>query len=482
MTVLQSWRPRSRWFAPPAPAPGGEFHQFYLHGQSHIVGQTFDDVDGDPINTTQPNNNILMLNTGTRWDAAADHISVSSTSGITSLVNLIEAELTNTQGQHISQTIAFSMMRWITDIATAAGTGAAKYGLVNHAMGGRSVTQLNKRGTGSTISPTVPYTDGFNAHTKMRDLQKAAYNLTYKGKALAWVQGESDQWSSAPNPSDPGLYLRRVYQLFSDYQTDVRALLGAGYEAFVLPIFIQQGSVFNNSQLHQVNKKPWIATEQLRLAMQNVPAGYTNSKPILVTPAYMFPYAKVAVGGTAGANFHPTAAGYQYMGEFFGKAIGETLYNNNPWKPILPKSMSRTGATITMTFDNVGPSDPLVFDTTHVDDPNGFKGFACDVTIAGATTQDVAFLNQPTIVNNDTVQIVLAANPGASADVTLRYAFSSNGNTDFHGPHTTAPAERGNLRATNAPSSKFGNDPIYRWCPHFCWRQSTNYLYQPTPI
>src|SRR5262249_9079295 len=129
------------------------------------------------------------------------------------------------------------------------------------------------------------------------------------------------------------------------------------------------------------------------------------------------------------------------------------VVDGGTWTPLKPKTITRAGAVITVTFDV--PTPPLVMDTALVSNPGNF-GFEYTDSSASPPT-----INSVQVTGPTTVQITLSATP-AGANQRLRYAYS--GVPGNPGGPTTGP--RGNLRDSDAEASLYGNT-LYNWCVHF---------------
>lgn len=171
-------------------------------------------------------------------------------------------------------------------------------------------------------------------------------------------------------------------------------------------------------------------------------------------------------GGTDGV--HMPANSYRWLGSYFGKVMDWMLVNNRvDWKPVQPEKIIRNNRVVTIKFHV--PVKPLVFDTTLVTDPGnyGFKVF--DNSSVEQTIESVS------IVNDDTVKIVLSSTP--STNVTVKYAQSVN--WAIAGPTTGA---RGNLRDSDPTVSKVldittGQPfPLQNWCPIFSLEESFSWV------
>jgi hypothetical protein len=165
---------------------------------------------------------------------------------------------------------------------------------------------------------------------------------------------------------------------------------------------------------------------------------------ILVGAKYHLPYAS--------DGLHLSNEGYRHMGEDYAKAYRRVVLQGEKWEPVRPKSVSRTGAVVTVEMH--APSPPLVLDTTLVSDPGNY-GF--EWKDDGPTPKIVKVdVTPPT-----TVVVVLESVP-TGANKRLRYAFTGTAGA-LGGPQT---GPRGNLRDSDPTTSRHGY-ALYNWCIHF---------------
>ena len=132
------------------------------------------------------------------------------------------------------------------------------------------------------------------------------------------------------------------------------------------------------------------------------------------------------------------------MGEDYAKAYRRVILEGQPWEPVRPKSVTREGATITISF--YVPSPPLAFDKELVTDP-GHLGFEY-VDDGGAASPVVSSV---ALVRDDTVAVTLSAEPTAP-NRRIRYAWT--GKPGAASGRTTGP--RGNLRDSDTTPSRAG--------------------------
>jgi len=211
-------------------------------------------------------------------------------------------------------------------------------------------------------------------------LAKAA-GKTYGVGAITVTHGECD----AGNEN----YENDLYQLWSDYNTDLPAITGQKQK--IQMIVSQQDSCADRSAS--------------TLAQWKV--GVDHPADIVCSgPKYQYPSAE---------GIHLTVDGYRQLGEKYGQIYYERVILGRNWQPLQPTTVERQGAVIMVHFHV--PVAPLVWDTTlehpHpsvVEWRNG-KGFEVS-TVAG---RKVAIVSAA--ISGDAVIITCASNPGPGASV-----------------------------------------------------------------
>jgi hypothetical protein len=184
--------------------------------------------------------------------------------------------------------------------------------------------------------------------------------------AIILTHGESD----AGNPE----YGDGLWTLYQDYNADLKSLTGQSTD---VPLLVSQQST--------------IATGASGSAVQVFEAGNDHPGQIVCTgPKYAYQYSPDLL--------HLPAPGYLRMGQKYAEVFDKIVNQKLDWKPLGPKSATRSGATITIEFDV--PTPPLVFDeniapphqSVHTAWANG-RGFevidqaGSELEIAGAEIQ-----------------------------------------------------------------------------------------------
>lgn len=262
-----------------------------------------------------------------------------------------------------------------------------------------------------------------NGQLQITNAISAAGAANYVLDAVMVTHGESDDIASDPN-----------YELYlSHWQWDYeRVSNAAAGRQGTLPMFVDQVNSWGNyrgaGSVAIVALAQWQAAEDY------------PGKIFLATPKYFFP-----TSSAAGDGVHLSNNGYQWLGEMNGKAMSKVLYEGQRWIPLMPKTITSSGTTITAVF--WVPVGSLQFDTTAVSAQTnrGFELF----DPGGATITAV------NITASDTVSITTSQ--ALAAGASLRYAY-------------TAPAATGgglgNLKDTDPTSSLSGRN-LSDWCVTF---------------
>jgi hypothetical protein len=288
-----------------------------------------------------------------------------------------------------------------------------------HGVGGMPYPALMKG--------THPYANGLLEVTRARDLARAA-GKSYVVTAVTIVHGEADHADGNP------LYEPSVRVWQRDYEKDVKELTG---QTDPIPLFETQ--ISNWPRYGQATSR--IPGDQLTAHIKS------GGKVILVGPKYHLPY--------GGDGIHLANEGQRHMGEDYAKAYRKVVLEGGTWEPLRPKTVTRDGKEITISFHV--PVPPLALDPNLVSNPGNF-GFEYEE--GSPRPPRIASV---AVVGADTVRIVLTGEPSPEARrKRIRYAFTSQPNA--HAGPTSGP--RGNLRDSDATVSRHGY-ALYNWCVHF---------------
>jgi hypothetical protein len=345
-------------------------------GQSLAVGD-----HGTPVkSTTQPYHN-LKLSTGTlSWPVDPNNAALT----MVPLIEPIERSAptypsswpTNISGE----TAHSSMGNQITSLFQAA-TGR-DYINVHGEFGenGQCMIYLKKNATqsgvnGRAFAATV-------VEVKATNRLALAAGKTYGIGAIIITHGECDATNTT--------YENDLHQLWSDYNTDLRAITGQ----------TQNIQMFVSQQQSIGNRSP--AT----LAQWKVGVDYPATI-VCSGPKYQYTYAADSV--------HLINTGYQQLGEKYGQVYFQRIILGNNWKPLQPTTIERSGTILTVHFHV--PVLPLVWETTfqapHQNITEWKQGKGFEVTTSGGTKVTI----NSVAISGDAVIITCASDPGASAVV-----------------------------------------------------------------
>jgi hypothetical protein len=216
-----------------------------------------------------------------------------------------------------------------------------------------------------------------------------AQGKTYGVGGIILTHGECD----ATNPN----YGTGLYQLWQDYNTDIKALTGQKNDVVLL--ISQQSSTTGgtNSSAVQVWK-----------------AGNDHPGQIVCTgPKYAF--------GQYG--LHLPAPGYERVGEKYAEVFDLMVDQGIAWKPVGPNKITRNGAVITLDFDV--PNPPLVWDQ-HLNPPHQTMHTAWaqghGFEVIDAAKNEVTI--QSAEIKGTSVVITLAQAPAQGTMLTVGYALT----------------------------------------------------------
>jgi hypothetical protein len=222
----------------------------------------------------------------------------------------------------------------------------------------------------------------------------AAAGKTFGYGGIILTHGECD----AGNPG----YGEGLYQLWQDYNTDLKAVTGQREDVVLL--VSQQSAVGANNAGNS--------------AVQVWRAGVDHPGQIVcVGPKYQYQY--------AGDLIHFEAPGYERLGEKYAEVFHAVVNEKLAWKPLQPNAITRAGATLTIDFHV--PNPPLVWDS-HISAPhqqvntawaNG-RGFeVSDDNGAPLTIADA-------VIEGASVVLTLADTPPAGV-IRVAYAITQDG-------------------------------------------------------
>ncbi|MGC4079570.1 MAG: sialate O-acetylesterase [Rubrivivax sp.] len=337
---------------------------------------------GDPVlSPTQPFDNLMFGSGVYGWEF-----------GLWELLPLVEdwhETMSSGFANHVSLTSQTDFSRPHTMLVSI------------HAAGGTPYSGIKK----GTFFYDLGIKQAAAGHARAADLGK-----THVVRAVTIVHGESD---AAENNTH---YADDMIEFQKDYETDVTAATG---QSLPIPLIQTQMS----------------AIQECTIPLQQLDAHLrAPGKVILVGPKYHLPYAD---------PLHLTNHGYFHMGEDYAKVYRRVILEGGTWEPLRPKSITRSGDTITVVY--YVPAPPLAIDDTLVPATPG-RGFVfTDGTDSPPTVTSVS------VVAPDTVRIVLSQAPAGPG--TLSYALATD-------------PPRGNIRDSDATPSR-GGYALYNWSVQF---------------
>ncbi len=150
-------------------------------------------------------------------------------------------------------------------------------------------------------------------------------------------------------------------------------------------------------------------------------------------------------------------------------ATNNVVIQRRRWVPVTPRSVTRSGTTITCQF--WVPTAPLVIDTSA---GTGFPDIRLNNRFYGLeywTYNGTSWSNKPITsvsVSGDTATIVLTSNPGSPALESLGYAITGTNVGGFNGnSNLNAGREGGNIHDSDTTSGVMTGKPSYNWATPF---------------
>lgn len=396
----------------PKPLPAGtepvakDINHFLFYGQSLSVGA----AAGPVLSTAQPYSNITF-NGGPRA-AAGDYSAFKP---------LVEDAISPAPdgGGNRSETPCSGAANYAVELAAMEGGVQPSSHVVlasTAGHGGYSIDQLKKG--------TAWYQKVIDHVTAAKTLATTAAK-SYAVHAFTWIQGETD---TDQNTKTQPAYRDLLSQLQCDVEADVMAISGQDRPVPCVTYQVTYGVV----------KTPNMALAQLELAQ-------TNNRFFLATPCYHLPFAS--------DKTHLTAAGYKWLGHYFGRAYKRLVIDGVKPQFINPVSAVCRGTVLSIRFKV--PVAPLVLDaaTLAATADHGFK--VQDDT--GALT-----LSSIRVVNGNTIQATLNRALGANPKARYGLDYLGIGLAILNGAS-------GNLRDSESANVTIGgvSRPLYNVCPHF---------------
>jgi len=255
-------------------------------------------------------------------------------------------------------------------------------------------------------------------------LAKAA-GKSFGVAAIFMTHGETDTGNAH--------YEDELYQLWSDYNTDLKAITGQKRDVVMIV-----------SQHNRLGERSPSTIAQWK-------TGVDHPQIVCSGPKYQYPYGRDAL--------HLTAEGYRLMGEKYGQVYFERVVLGHKWRPLEPVRISRRGVQISLKFHV--PHGPLVWDTTlgepHPSSPEWSNGKGFEVTDSAGKRVTI---RSASLRGRDTVVLDLAADPGTGA----RVGYAMFGEPTMQKPPYNAGPHWGLLR----DSDPFVGSTTHKAQPNFC--------------
>lgn len=344
-------------------------------GQSLAVGEK-----GQPVKSTnQPYGNLKLFTDHLAWPIDPNNTNLSIVPLVEPIGRLSRSYPSSWPENIAGETPHSAMANEISSLVKAA-SGRDFVG-VHSEVGenGQCIIYLKKNAAQSGVNGRS-YEAALIETKAITRLAKAA-GKTYGVGAITITHGECD----AGNAN----YENDLYQLWSDYNTDLSAITGQSRKLQMIV-----------SQQNSCNDHSASTLAQWKVGVDH-PADIVCSGP-----KYQYPSAE---------GIHLTTDGYQELGEKYGQIYYQRVVLGNKWQPLQPVAIERKGAVITVRFHV--PTSPLVWENSlqsphpSVDEWKQGKGFE----VSTAAGKKIAIASAE--ISGDAVIINCASDPGADARV-----------------------------------------------------------------
>src|SRR6185312_5098830 len=342
-------------------------------GQSLAVGQY-----GTPAKaTTQPYNNLKLSTGSAAWPLNPN----DATFKMVPLTEPIGRAPTTYPSSYPTNIAGETPHTAMGDQITALAMSSAGRDDVNvhgeFGENGQCLTYLVKNAPQSGVNGHAYQATLFETQAITR-LAKAA-GKTYGVAALTVTHGECDAGNSN--------YESQLFGLLQNYDTDIAAITGQTQPLLMIV-----------SQQNATNDQSASTLAQWKIGVDH------PTDVVCSGPKYQYPYYTDGV--------HLITDGYEMLGEKYGQIYFQRVVLGNPWQPLQPISVDRTGTRQINVHYHV-PVSPLVWDTAlSVPNANSApwkngKGFEVRANNTAVTINQVA-------ISGDTVQITVASDLPAS--------------------------------------------------------------------
>ncbi len=344
-------------------------------GQSLSVGQK-----GQPVlSTHQPYHNLKLSTDDLPWPVDPDNTNFSLVPLVEPIGRLSPSFPSSWPENIAGETPHSAMANEIT--ALVQGKYGRDYVTIHSAVGenGQGMVFLRKnalqRGlNGRSFAAAMIET---RAITR---LARAA-GKTYGVGAIVVTHGETD----AGNQD----YENELYRLWSDYNTDLRAITGQRQK---IPMIVSQQNT---------------CADRSSSTLAQWKIGVDHSADVVCSgPKYQYPSPE---------GLHLTAKGYQLLGEKYGQVYFERVILGRNWRPLEPLKAKRDGKIITIRYHV--PVSPMVWDSNmgapHASVAEWKNGKGFEVTAADGSKVGIASV----AISGADVVITCGSDPGPGARV-----------------------------------------------------------------
>jgi len=354
-------------------------------GQSLAVGD-----HGTPVkSTTQPYSNLKLSTGSLTWPVDPNNSALTMVPLIEPVGRLAPNYPSSWPTNIAGETIHSCMGNQITALVQTKFNRGYISVQGNVGENGQCMTYLRKGAVQSGVNGRA-YEATLVEVRAITRLAKAA-GRTYGVAAITLVHGECDSGNTN--------YENDIYKLWSDYNTELKAITGQTQNLQML--VAQQNSQGDNSAS--------------TLAQWKVGVNHPT-EIVCAGPTYRYNYASDGI--------HLTTDGYQALGEKMGQIYYERIALKKNWQPLQPTIASKTTRVITVQF-NV-PVAPLVWDNVlpapyqNIIEWRAGRGFEVRLTNGSRITISAV------AISGNSVQITCASDLPASG-VVVAYAMTSNG-------------------------------------------------------
>ncbi|MCW2763395.1 MAG: hypothetical protein JWR85_3596 [Marmoricola sp.] len=163
-----------------------------------------------------------------------------------------------------------------------------------------------------------------------------SYGTDYAVDRIWFAHGEADANTSGQGYTARATYTTRLLQLYTDMNTDIKALTGQAHDIKLL--------------LYQMQ---WYGQTGQNVALAQLDAADANPNIIIVGPIYGIEHLNPT-------NVHLSGFGYDVLGAYFAIADKREVIDDTRFRCVRPKTATRAGRFVTLDFDV--PVPPLVID------------------------------------------------------------------------------------------------------------------------